>query len=1310
MAQDNNIAQQLNDLLVTRGYDPELRDAAGNDGCEPKDAKLFKIDYTAASGKNYGTMVIILDVGNDLKAMFGNNLGRGMEDQDKNEWFEFQQQLSQFANAHRWTYTGDDISKLKYTMQGLAAIKEGLFEGYYGTRRISYAGEPTEARLMIRHNRNLGENDARFRYVESIFVETADGERYRLPFVNLAGGRAMLEHVRQGGKPYDVRGNHICEMITELKVLARFNRASQGRVLEGVKQGVVEGAQIYYKSLRESIKRLSGPRGYSAYFESWHPADITEQDQLVEDIKTLFVEQTIDNRIEQALPLLAKIQRGREMKEADIFENWMNTLAEGTWSLPETPEQLNKLKELMSSELIVGPDGTNATEQLYDLVGDDLLFDRISELAAQDPRANLWDDSVVQARMQELGIQMPDRAEPDMDAQPQQAMAEAGFPGAPDVEMPPMEPSGDPQRDELKQEYMDLHREIKSLVDLQYNSKSNEEKMQAKARIKQLNDRADEIYAILEPRQPPNEWQKKKYGFDDNWNKVNQGMAEADNIAAFESLRRMASLAGVPLAENALNDSGSTLGHIIQTYQEDVRDFIKHGSMSDHLYDELYDYYFDAMPYGVKKARTGDPHEWIGDRFYDDMQGHPIVDECLGGIVGEAMVDEAQPQSEIMRRNPKGFPVTATPLASPDARRVGALDLTGQQSMPQQDYIYKDNPIDALATVRQNAGILTPAVPTATSKSDPFSMLSPSLQAEITRDQQTQNQKDRIERMRQDMPDTTPGNTTGASGYYDSNGVLRIDMSAGLEESAPLEECNYTMENEYCPVHGLKECWLEEMNLSILATGSRLIEDLDEDSAISGPPGGKVRAMGTKVFKRGPDTPGQYDGKAGYFAHPDFVDATRSAADNDRAKRISDWETQTGQDEPRLIGAQSRPIPPRTPTPRTSTAVAKPVPGAKITATDLPDEVDDQGRQYFQNYVIDTDGKQIPRIRVDGVGRTQDEPMDEGGMPGMGAALRGAGELGGKAANAVKDMITKISPGHPDYPLLQAARNQEQGNMKVWNKRYPDTPWTSQSDTDLLKSFNHDQNVQKGFGQFQRDAMPNDYSPTGYTRAQKSKGAAIDAQNSMQGNQDLFKNAYGIDEADMMNPEIPKDFGSPEHLAHLAGLGKALQAGDRSALGKSNAALAAAQVGQGKTPWEPAPTPSFSTPGAAHDGQQGYDYQEEEPKGQAHSGQGGYNYYDYDDADQSSAETARLGRLRNPNVDPALAHMLINPNNPDAFAMQRDDEPDQSDAETARLGRAGASADSEFVHAPGEAGRSINYESREGDALLARIKSLAMLR
>ena len=107
----------------------------------------------------------------------------------------------------------------------------------------------------------------------------------------------------------------------------------------------------------------------------------------------------------------------------------------------------------------------------------------------------------------------------------QQGMAEAGFPGAPDVEMPPMKPSGDPERDKLKNEYVDLHREIKSLVDAAYGGNKR-----AKARIAQLNDRADQIRAILEPRQPPNEWQKKTYGYDDNWNIVKKGVAENNAV------------------------------------------------------------------------------------------------------------------------------------------------------------------------------------------------------------------------------------------------------------------------------------------------------------------------------------------------------------------------------------------------------------------------------------------------------------------------------------------------------------------------------------------------------------------------------------------------------------------------------------------------------------------------------------------------------------------------------------------------------------------------------------------------------------
>ena len=424
MAQEN-ISSQLNDLLASRDFQAELLDKEGRP-TDAENADIFTFDFVSSSGKNYGTMVVILDTDNEMQVFYGDNLGRSMEGDDKTEFFDFVQHLHKFANMRRWTYSPKNINQVKYTMQGLAAIKEGLFEGYYGTRRISYSGEPTEARLVIQHNRVLGEADARFRYVESLFIETADSERYRLQFKNLAGGRAMLEHVRQGGRPYDVRGSHITEMVSEIATLSRFNRASAGRVLEGVTAELVTEAQQYYRSLRENLKRMAHTRGYQAYFESWHPAETTLQEELVDSIKTMFVEQTLDSRIEAALPVLARLQQENRMKEADIFESWADHLAEGTWQLPETPEQQSKLQQLMSRELIVGPDATNATAQLDDLIGDDVLFDRLQELAARDASANVWDDSEIQARLAELGIQLP-AAEPAVDPAAQQPAQESAL-------------------------------------------------------------------------------------------------------------------------------------------------------------------------------------------------------------------------------------------------------------------------------------------------------------------------------------------------------------------------------------------------------------------------------------------------------------------------------------------------------------------------------------------------------------------------------------------------------------------------------------------------------------------------------------------------------------------------------------------------------------------------------------------------------------------------------------------------------------------------------------------------------------------
>ena len=425
MAQDINISKDLYDLLVSKNFDPQVTDAQGRE-TTPDEGSVFKFDYVSSSGKNYGTAVALIGDDKELMLFFGDNLGKSMDDEgDKDEWFSFLQQLSKFATRHNFhTFTPKNLNAIKHTMAGMAAIKEGLFEGYYGNRRVSYMGEATDARLVIKHNRLIGEDDKRYRYVESLFIETADGERFRLPFNKLVGGRAMLEHVRQGGKPYDVRGVHIAETVNEMAVLARFNRASQNKMFEGQTQQLVEAAREYYHNLQNNLKHMGSARGYQTYFESWTPADVGEQEALVEDLKTMFIEQTLDTRIEAALPTLAKIQ-GSTMKEANEFESWANRLVEGTWALPETPEAKDKLYSLLAQELPVGPDAANATEQLYDILGDDELFDRLGELADRDANADAR--PVIIARMKEMGMEVPGvKPEPEVNEGDNLATFEAG--------------------------------------------------------------------------------------------------------------------------------------------------------------------------------------------------------------------------------------------------------------------------------------------------------------------------------------------------------------------------------------------------------------------------------------------------------------------------------------------------------------------------------------------------------------------------------------------------------------------------------------------------------------------------------------------------------------------------------------------------------------------------------------------------------------------------------------------------------------------------------------------------------------------
>ena len=338
----NSTSQQLYDTLVSKDFDPKPLDLMGKDVIDPSQADLFSFEYKTEN-KNYGTVVVLLDSESNMEVYYGDNVGRTMESDDKNDWYDFLYLLRNLAKKNMYTFSLNNMNKLKYNMKTMAAVTEGkLLEGYYGSSKTSYSNQPMETKLIIKHSRPLGEDDARFRNVKTLFVQTQEGERFKLPFTSLTGGKAMARHVAEGGNPYDAFGQHIVEMMAEMATLQKFVRASKNKSYSGEAGELVEQAVKHYSALKRKAKRIIGRRGYHEELEAYDPITITDLDETVDAVRELFIQQSLDERVEQALPLLAKIQE-TNMEEADIFERWVDDLIENpTEEEPEEDEQLEE--------------------------------------------------------------------------------------------------------------------------------------------------------------------------------------------------------------------------------------------------------------------------------------------------------------------------------------------------------------------------------------------------------------------------------------------------------------------------------------------------------------------------------------------------------------------------------------------------------------------------------------------------------------------------------------------------------------------------------------------------------------------------------------------------------------------------------------------------------------------------------------------------------------------------------------------------------------------------------------------------------
>ena len=333
MAQDTeNFNKELYNLLKVRGYDPVPLDSKNQRVPASQAADVIQFTFIK-DGEDYGKVWLTIDEAKNVIVYYDEEQQKspsgktpGVEYDDS--WTGFLKHVKNWAQRRQLSFEllnkdrlSDDMRQRDYYK-----MKEKVAEGYYPMgKKASYNDAVPNVKIVLQHNRALEEGEQRYRNVAKIYLENIDGERFLAPTNRPGIARVYARHIAEGGVPNDDRWNHIKSICEDYTKMAGFVRATRnGQFNESAQELVTEGIN-HYNGLRETLSKMTGHRGYQAYFESWTPALMENEGD--ESINELFVQETMDPRIESAMPILSRLRKPvAEMSEVDTLAEWADTI------------------------------------------------------------------------------------------------------------------------------------------------------------------------------------------------------------------------------------------------------------------------------------------------------------------------------------------------------------------------------------------------------------------------------------------------------------------------------------------------------------------------------------------------------------------------------------------------------------------------------------------------------------------------------------------------------------------------------------------------------------------------------------------------------------------------------------------------------------------------------------------------------------------------------------------------------------------------------------------------------------------------
>ena len=419
-----SIASALFDKIRSRFPSITLGDNSAKSTTDPEKARFFNFTYTTNTPGSddgpadtldtkdvtveFGAVTISLIDETSLKVYFGQNISAHMSEAQRKEWYEFLRNLRQFAKRNLLTFDTRDINKSNLKLQDVKQqakvddvatandikVTESRLYGTPGRPYHSY-GEHGSVKILVKHSDRPNDQvrGSRGRKIESIFLETAAGERFKLKHRYLPAADALAEHLCQGGEIHDERAEHINEMVKEMASMSHFVRSTKLREYDDPETAeMTKSAVHHYDALKRTIRQMRGARGYRSYFETYTPKAPLEDSIDLDALKERWVKKTYDARFDEALPIVYEVYR-RQLESAPLgneLEEWANTINE-----TEGDDEIAALNHLMSSPIHVGKEGSDealATIQqiVPEIANDSEVRDAIDQLAmSQGPDADV---------------------------------------------------------------------------------------------------------------------------------------------------------------------------------------------------------------------------------------------------------------------------------------------------------------------------------------------------------------------------------------------------------------------------------------------------------------------------------------------------------------------------------------------------------------------------------------------------------------------------------------------------------------------------------------------------------------------------------------------------------------------------------------------------------------------------------------------------------------------------------------------------------------------------------------------------------